>query len=193
MVPSPLSGSGVFVAVIATRLSCCDRQLAWRRIVVDESLVSRTDISADRRRRCGRRRRRRRLPLRSPIVGGDRGQPSWSQPVQASGHRLGVPRRNSAVAARRQAIEDALATPSAAASRQETAQCVHAVHEGDAIKGDRRMHAKGVCRHQPDSRQKGVSDNYDSLWFRLYYCLLTGARSRIPCRKWNLTQSTQSS
>lgn len=180
MVPASLSGGGggVFVAVVTTCLSSSDRQLAWRRIVVDESLVSRADVTADcrcRRRRCSRRR----IPSRSPIVCGDRGRPSRSQPIQATGHRFGVPDWNDVVAARRQAFEDAHAPPSAAASRQEAAERVYAVHEGDAIKGDRRMHIEGVGRHQPNSRQKGLSDIHYLLYFFIHCFLLAVGYSLV--------------
>lgn len=42
---------------------------------------------------------------------------------------------------------------------QEAPERLHAVHEGDACQGGRRVHAQRECRHQPNSRQTGKSKN----------------------------------
>ena len=50
----------------------------------------------------------------------------------------------------------AVAVGTPARVRQEAAQRVHALHEGEATASHRGMHAQRVGSHQPDSRQKGL-------------------------------------
>jgi len=40
-------------------------------------------------------------------------------------------------------------------THQEAAECIHAVHEGDAAEGDRRMYTEGVGCDQSDSWPQG--------------------------------------
>ena len=145
MVSASLSCSLIFVTlVVALRSSPGDRQLSRRRVVIDQPLVTGTDAAQ----------RHRLPPYRTPTTAAAAAAercepPSRSRPVQATARRrYGVPieTNNDVISARRQTFENApsssspssaaAATAAAAASRQEAAERVHVVHEGNAFEGD---------------------------------------------------------